>query len=200
MVDASTGFGWINGKVLAINGNSYRIRLANGIDVTKDYPAEVRRIGAPTSQDRANGIYQLHDRVQVLFEGRWVDSEIVTTMGMDYQVKLPGNRIGWTNGQNLRPAAAAPPPAQQAAKPAGAPCGARLEGRWSSDNAQWTVEFRSGKAHMTMLLMDPETVDCFMSGDKILLRKPGSSEEMVFTLNDDGTIDARFAVLKKKGK
>jgi len=198
-VDANTGFGWIKGQVLAINGNAYRVRLQNGVDVWKDYPAEVRRLGAPNAQDRANGIYQLHDRVQVLFEGRWVDSEVVTIMGMEYQVKIPGNRVAWTTGQNLRMGAAPPPPAP-AAKPVGAPCGAKLEGRWSNDNSQITIEFRSGKAHMSMMLVDPETVDCFMNGDKIILRKPGTNEDMVFMLNDDGTIDARFAVLRKKGK
>ena len=40
-----TGFGWTPARVLAINGNSYRV-LANGVPVTKDYPADVRRIGA----------------------------------------------------------------------------------------------------------------------------------------------------------
>src|SRR5712691_1323529 len=46
-VEVVTGFGWTPAKVLAINGNSYRV-LTNGVQVTKDYPAEVRRIGEAT--------------------------------------------------------------------------------------------------------------------------------------------------------
>jgi hypothetical protein len=44
------------------------------------------------------------------------------------------------------------------------------------------------------------TADCFISGDKIILRKPGEPEDMILRLNDDGTIDALFGELRKKGK
>ena len=51
-------------KVVAVNGNSYRV-LVNGVQVTKDYPAEVRRLGAASAGDHAQGQYRLGDRVQV---------------------------------------------------------------------------------------------------------------------------------------
>ena len=106
-VEVVTGFGWTPARVLAISGNSYRV-VTNGVQVTKDYPVEVRRIGAATAQDHANGQYRLGDRVQVNVEGQWIDARIITEMGMDYQVELPGNRTAWASPQTLRPAATTP--------------------------------------------------------------------------------------------
>lgn len=203
-VDFNTAFGWVSGRVMGINGNSYRILAPTGGEVWKTYPSEVRRTGPATAEDRAAGIYQLHDKVQVLFEGRWVNSEIVTILGMEYQVTLPGNRIAWANPQQLRPLATAPPSAPAAATTArGEPCGSKLEGRWGATAGIGgaSVEFRSGKAHMEAPLIGRETVDCSIIGDKIILTKPGDPEELVWRLNDDGTIEAGiFGELRKKGK
>ncbi len=44
-VEVLTGFGWTPARVLAIRGNSYRVAVMSAI-VNKDYPAEVRRLGA----------------------------------------------------------------------------------------------------------------------------------------------------------
>src|SRR5215475_17284 len=104
-VEVVTGFGWTPAKVLAINGNTYRVSV-QGIQVSKDYPAEVRRVGGASAQDHANGQYRLGDPVQVHFQGQWIDSKIVTEYGMQYQVELPGNRTVWADPQNLRPAPA----------------------------------------------------------------------------------------------
>src|SRR5215475_9572158 len=57
-VEVVTGFGWTPAKVLAINGNTYRVSV-QGIQVSKDYPAEVRRAGGASAQDHANGQYRL---------------------------------------------------------------------------------------------------------------------------------------------
>ena len=202
-VDISTAFGWAEGRVVAINGNNYKVLVSQSdVQVWKTYPSEVRRKGPPTAYDRANGVYQLHDKVQVLFEGRWVNSEIVTILGMEYQVTLPGNRVAWANPQQLRPLAT-PPPAPVAAKPRGAPCGSKLEGRWGATIGVGgvSVEFRSGKATMEAPLTDRDTVDCSIVGDKIILTKPGDPQELVWRLNDDGTIEAGiFGELRKKGK
>src|SRR5215475_8815093 len=92
-------------RVQAINGNTYRVSV-QGIQVSKDYPAEVRRVGGASAQDHANGQYRLGDPVQVHFQGQWIDSKIVTEYGMQYQVELPGNRTVWADPQNLRPAPA----------------------------------------------------------------------------------------------
>src|SRR5689334_8770555 len=75
-VEVVTGFGWTPAKVLAINGNSYRV-LTNGVQVNKDYPSEVRRLGAATAQDHANGQYRLGDRVQVNIQGTWTEGKVI---------------------------------------------------------------------------------------------------------------------------
>ena len=90
-VKINTAFGWMEAKVLQVNGASYYVHATSGADVWKPYPSEVRRIGPLNAEDRAHGLYDLHDRVQVRFEGKWVDSEVVTTfaLGDRYEVTLP---------------------------------------------------------------------------------------------------------------
>ena len=106
-VEVVTGSGWTRGKVVAVNGNSYRV-LVYGVQVTKDYPAEVRRLGAASARDHAQGQYRLGDRVEVNVGGRSISGRIVTEMGQDYQVELPGNRTAWATPNNLRPAHTGP--------------------------------------------------------------------------------------------
>ncbi len=57
-IEVVTGFGWTPAKVVAINGNTYRV-LVQGSQLSKNYPAEVRRIGGASAQDHANGQYRL---------------------------------------------------------------------------------------------------------------------------------------------
>src|SRR5262245_16715114 len=117
-IEISTGLGWMKATILSMNGNNYRVRSQVGVELTKTYPSEVRRIGPPTARDRAAGIYNLHDRVQVNVQGQWETGEIMTTLGADYQVRLSGNRTVWASGQALRPAAPeATPRAAQAGTP-----------------------------------------------------------------------------------
>src|SRR5260370_1160984 len=117
-VQINTAFGWMDAKILAVNGNNYRVHAQSGADVTKTYPGELHRIGPSTARNKAVGLYDLHDRVQVNFEGRWVDSEVVSTLGMEYQVTIPGNRVAWAKPENLRLVGVAQKPA---APPAGTP-------------------------------------------------------------------------------
>jgi len=56
-VQISTGFGWIEGKVLRVNGSQYFVHSQNGGDVWKSYPSELRGTGPATAQDRAFGRY-----------------------------------------------------------------------------------------------------------------------------------------------
>jgi hypothetical protein len=62
-----------------------------------------------------------------------------------------------------------------------------------------TIVFRSGKATLSALLTDPEEVDCWTGGGKIVLHNPRENEDMSFVINDDGTIETPFGELKKKG-
>src|ERR1700722_12731924 len=61
--------GWQEAKVIQVHGRSYVVHLPNGIEVSKLWPIEVRRIGKLTAEDHAAGQYDLHDRVQVLVNG-----------------------------------------------------------------------------------------------------------------------------------
>jgi len=205
-VEVVTGFGWTPARVLAISGNSYRV-VTNGVQVTKDYPVEVRRIGAATAQDHANGQYRLGDRVQVHLEGQWIDARIITEMGMDYQVELPGNRTAWASPQNLRPAAAtltaaSAPRSGVPPRPGLSSCAGKIEGRYANTGGfgSFTITFRSGKATMTDPGGNEEVFECWIGGDRIYLHKAGTSDlDMPIDINNDGTLQTPLGEIKKKG-
>ena len=203
-VRAATAGGWYVGKILRANGDAYFVRLG-GADVWKTYPTELRRIGPLNDQDRARGLFEVGEKVQVNFEGSWVDSKILTEMGMEYQVELPGNRTGWTTGQNLRRVAVAEKPTAQ--KPGEPPrpgltsCAGKIEGRYASAGGAGpglTIVFKSGKATLRMM-GDEEEADCWMSGRKIFLHKAGETEDIPIDINDDGTLDTPMGEIRKKG-
>ncbi|MCU1336805.1 MAG: hypothetical protein JWO19_2386 [Bryobacterales bacterium] len=203
-VQINTLFGWANGTILAVRGNSYYVHAQTGADVWKDYPTEVRRIGGPNAEDHANGVYELHDRVQVNFEGKWVDSEVMTILGSDYQVTLPGNRLVWANRQQLRYVgpqvkAAAPKPGTPP-KPGLTSCAGKVEGRYSAGSfGNFSVVFKGGKATLSMY-GEGQEAECWTGGGKIYLRSPDPNlGDMVFEINNDGTLDSPMGELKKKG-
>jgi hypothetical protein len=207
-VQINTGQGWMKGTILSANGNVYRVRSQIGIDVTKVYPDDVRRIGPPTAKDRAAGQYNLHDTVQVNVNGAWVQGEIITTLGMEYQVRLPGRRTVWANAQTMRPAAAA---ARPAAPRSGVPpragltsCAGTIEGRYATTGAfgSMTIVFKSGKAIMKDAIgANDDELECWMGGGKAYLHRPGESanQDMPLDINDDGTLQSPFGELKRKG-
>jgi hypothetical protein len=209
-VQVNTAFGWANGKVVRIDGSNYYVHVQTGADVWKTYPSEVRRIGGINAEDRAHGVFALHDRVQVNVEGRWVDGEIITELGMDYQVQLPGNRTAWASGQNIRLVTAADkvpssaPKAGTPPKPGLTSCAGKIEGRYSSSAglAGVSITFRSGKATMSGGIGADEELECWMSGSsKIILHKPGESNatDMPLDINNDGSIDTPLGEIRKKG-
>ena len=207
-VQINTAFGWMDAKILRVNGNQYFVHSQSGADVWKPYPTELRRIGPINAEDRANGLYELHDKVQVNVEGKWTEGEIIATLGQEYQVQLPGNRAAWATPQNLRfvAAKAAPPAGIKAGtppKPGLTSCAGKIEGRYATSAGLGgaTFVFRSGKVTITGPLADPEEAECWMGGGKIILHKPGQNTEMdlPLDLNKDGTIDTPFGEVKKKG-
>jgi hypothetical protein len=211
--------GWQEGTVVQIRGNTYVVRLPGGIDVPKIWPNEVRRIGQLTAADHAVGQYDLHDRVQALYNGKWTEGEIVGEQYATYTVKLPGVVTSRDFGdqdtinvspQNIRMSTTPPPPppakraAGQAPKPGMASCGSKYDGRWESTSgfAGNRVVFRGGKATVTAAMSPPIEYDCFISDGKILLFKPGSftPDEEPLEINDDGTIQTPLGAIKKMGK
>jgi hypothetical protein len=203
-VEVVTGAGWTPAKVIAIQGNNYKVNVS-GVQVIKTYPDEVRRVGGATAQDHAAGQYRLGDRVQVNVGGQWMEGKIVIEKGLEYQVQF-GNRVVWAGPKDLRPSAAPAPAA--AAKSAGPPqpgmtsCAGKIEGRYVTTGAgSATIVFRSGKATMGNGFGGDDTLECWTSRDKIILREPGHPEtEMPIDINNDGTLQMPiYGEFKKKG-
>ncbi len=103
-----TAGGFMDAKVTQVRGNSYFVHAANGADVWKSYPTELRRIGKLTTEDHANGQYDLNDRVQVMVDGKWVESEIHGINADEFEVDIPGGRRAWVKLQSIRGSAAPP--------------------------------------------------------------------------------------------
>ena len=207
--------GWQDAKVLQVRGSSYFVRLENGIEISKSWPVEVRRMGKLTAEDHAAGQWDLHEKVQVLVNGRWMEGEIVGQSLNRYTVQLPGektvsldgDRTVDTGAENLRPSMAPPPraarPAGQTPKPGLTSCAGKYEGRWEhvSGMAGMTVVFRSGKVTVTEGLGGPMEFECWMGGGQIVMYKAGSSTPFSygFDINNDGTLQTPLGAIKKMG-
>jgi hypothetical protein len=209
-VQINTAFGWMNAKVMQVNGANYFVHADSGADVWKPYPSEVRRIGPLNAEDHAHGLYDLHDRVQVLYQGKWVDSEVITTfaLGDRYEVTLPGNQTGYATPQQMRFVSVAPPkPTTKAGvppKPGFGSCGTRFDGRWGSANGVPgpRIVFQAGKANVDDGLT-PQTMECWVNGDQMILRLVNDplngGSDITFDINKDGTIESTyFGQLKKR--
>jgi hypothetical protein len=206
-VSVATAGGWYAATILRANGDSYFVRLTQSMEVWKAYPTELRRIGPLTDVDKARGLFALHEKVQVNVEGRWLEGEIISELGMEYQVQLSDNRTAWAGAQYLRRVAAPAKPAPQAAgappKPGLKSCAGKFEGRYASTAGgvgSFQIVFRSGKATLKSL-GDPEELECWTDGEKIYLHKPGESTDtdMPIDINNDGTLETPFGEIKKKG-
>jgi len=63
----------------------------------------------------------------------------------------------------------------------------------------FTIVFRQGKAQVKMYGDGDEELECWLSGKKIILRKPGApNEDMPIEINDDGTLDTPMGEVKRK--
>jgi hypothetical protein len=206
--------GWQEAKVLQVHGNSYFVQLPNGIQVSKLWPIEVHRAGKLTPADHAAGQYDLHDRVQVLVNGKWMEGEIRGQHVNMYDIKVAGIDTGFgsdvvnTTADNIRMSTPAPlPPAQRAdgqpPKPGLTSCRGKYEGRWEhvSGMGGMTVIFRSGKVTITGGLGADEQFDCFLGDGKLILYKPGSFTPFSygFDINNDGTLQTPLGAIKKIG-
>lgn len=207
--------GWQEAKIIQVHGNSYLVQMPNGIEVSKLWPVEVRRLGKLTAEDHAMGQYDPHDRVQVLVNGKWMEGEIRGQNLNMYDVKVPGVDTGFgsdivnTTPENIRMSATAAPPAppQRAAgqppRPGLTSCAGKYEGRWEhvSGMGGMTVVFRSGTATITEGLGGPMPFDCFTGGGKVVFYKAGSFTPFSydFDINNDGTLQTPLGAIKKMG-
>jgi hypothetical protein len=207
--------GWQEARVIQVLGRSYVVQLSNGVEVSKLWPMEVRRVGKLTGEDHAAGQYDLHDRVQVLVNGRWMEGEIRGQNLNMYDIKVAGVDTGFgsdivnTTPENIRmsttpaPAAPAPRPAGQAPKAGLTSCAGKYEGRWEHVSGMGGMKavFRSGKVTVTEGLGGPMEFECWMGGEQILLYKAGSYTPFSygFDVNNDGTLQTPLGAIKKMG-
>jgi hypothetical protein len=208
--------GWQEAKIIQVHGRSYVVHLSSGIDVSKMWPYEIHRLGKLTAEDHAAGQYDLHDRVQVLVNGKWMEGEIRGQNNVNmYDIKVPGVDTGFgsdmvnTTAENIRmsttPAPAAPTQraAGQPPKPGLTSCAGKYEGRWEhvSGMGGMKVVFRSGKATITEGLGGEMPFDCFTGDGKVVFYKAGSFKPFSydFDINNDGTLQTPLGAIKKMG-
>ena len=73
--------------------------------------------------------------------------------------------------------------------------GCGFGGTFETSNGEALVSFKSGKAYMTML-GHAEVCDYERKGNKIVVHT--QADNVVFTLNDDGTIESPLGNMKKR--
>ena len=203
-VNVATGQGFVLAIVREVQGHVFKVHVINGPEVLKRYPEEVRRRGKPTAYDHANGIYEVDDRVQVLYEGKWIDSRIITGMGMEYQVALPGNMQAWAKPDQIRFVSEAPPKdvakAGKAPRPGLVSCAGKIEGRYAADGGMpMQLTFRSGKVTVS-IAGDSQTGECWTGDGKVFITIPGEEAAMELDINDDGSLQGPYGEFKKKGR
>jgi hypothetical protein len=99
-----------------------------------------------------------------------------------------------------------PPKAGTPPKPGLTSCAGKIEGRYalSGGLGSMTIIFRSGKAFLPEVMGNgpPEEYECWTGGRQIVLHQPGNPNhipDMQLDINNDGTLQAPFGELKKKG-
>lgn len=203
-VTVGTGQGWVMAIVVGAEGHLFNVRVINGPGTFKRYPAELRRRGKLTAYDHANGIYEVGDRVKVHYKGQWIDSRILEGIGMEYQVELPGNLMSWAKPEQIRFVSEAPPKdvatAGKPPRPGLVSCAGKFEGRYAGAGAMpMQITFRSGKVTLSMM-GENQTGECWTGDGKIFITLLGEEGAMEIDINDDGTLQAPFGELTKKGR
>lgn len=80
-------------------------------------------------------------------------------------------------------------------------CGAgatKLDGLYANSNGQTTVEFRDGKAFVTMVGMASDAIPYEVKGNTITIQAGGIAGDLVLTRNTDGTLQGPFGIMRKK--
>ena len=78
-------------------------------------------------------------------------------------------------------------------------CGSsKLEGLYANSNGQNTVEFREGKAFVTMVGMASDGIPYDVKGNTITVHAGGMAGDLVLTRNSDGTLQGPFGIMRKK--
>ncbi|MBS0580785.1 MAG: hypothetical protein JSR36_16120 [Proteobacteria bacterium] len=73
-----------------------------------------------------------------------------------------------------------------------------LDGLYANSNGQSTVEFRDGKAFVTMVGMATDGLPFDVQGNTITVHAGGMAGDLVLTRNGDGTLQGPFGIMRKK--
>jgi len=74
----------------------------------------------------------------------------------------------------------------------------KLDGLYANSNGQSTVEFRDGKAFVTMVGMATDGLPYEVKGSTITVHAGGMAGDLVLTQNSDGTLQGPFGIMRKK--
>ena len=74
----------------------------------------------------------------------------------------------------------------------------KLDGLYANSNGQNTVEFRDGKAFVTMVGMASDGIPYEVKGNTITVHAGGMAGDLVLTRNSDGTLQGPFGIMRKK--
>ena len=203
-VNVATGQGMVLAIVRGVEGHQFDVHIINGPRTFRQYPTQLRRRGPSTRYDRDNGIYEVGDRVTVNYQGRWIDSRILTVAGTEYQVELPERMMIWAKPDQIRFVSEAPP--KEVAK-AGMPprpglvsCAGKIEGRYAASGSMpIQMTFRAGKVTLS-LMGENQSGECWTGGGKVVITILGEEGAMELDINDDGSLQSPFGELVKKGR
>ena len=74
----------------------------------------------------------------------------------------------------------------------------KLDGLYVNSNGQNSVEFREGKAFVTMVGMATDGLPYEVKGTTITVHAGGMAGDLVLTKNSDGTLQGPLGILRKK--
>ena len=74
----------------------------------------------------------------------------------------------------------------------------KLDGVYANSNGQNTVEFRDGKAFLTMVGLASDAIPYDVKGNTITVHAGGVAGDLVLTRNSDGTLQGPFGIMRKK--
>ncbi len=203
-VNVATGQGMVLAIVRGVEGHQFDVHIINGPRTFRTYPTQLRRRGPSTRYDRANGIFELGDRITVLRDGKWIDSQILTVAGTEYQVALPGNMMVWAKPEQIRFVSEAPPKVVAKAgtppRPGLVSCAGKIEGRYAgSATMPIQMTFRAGKVTLS-LMGENQSGECWTGNGKVFITLIGEEGAMELDINDDGSLQSPLGELVKKGR
>ncbi len=136
------------------------------------------------------------DTLEVFLFGEWTKSELLSTDGRQYNVRVSDGAKYWLPANQIRKAGFPAPPGQPP-RPGLTSCAGKIDGTYSSPSGFPTIAFHSGKASIE----GDEPVECWTAGEKIYLHTPGapSGQDFVMGINTDGTLDTPLGEIHKRG-